>query len=391
MDQATKFCPNCGSQMPRSSKFCPKCGFKQPHLSDEKVQPQANDRGQINQKDTTGEGLASDPGPAQGMFTSQTASAGSNQSQVTPQDQYSRANANKNQLAPGFINSFKLLLRDAFTINHRMSRADFWWAALPTALISVVLFLLMAFISVNKSLALYSLNDEIQRPLLFGFILVYAAIYSFLTVAGFTAIIRRLHDTNRSGWNYCWILLPIVGPIMMMVFWCSQSVTNNRFPLTQSVLPWFKQWYSWPILLVVFLGSVGYFSATSQRMVRGEYGTETNYAFGYTDTKAALDVKQKVADQDSDDYGDPRVRWDTDRGASAIHLADDSEVMLDLNNSEVSIWKQLVRDTKAESAWLATHKGKQYSRIIIPNPDNSDRIYLDIYDGQIEYNVSDDM
>ncbi|MEM3803732.1 MAG: DUF996 domain-containing protein, partial [Conexivisphaerales archaeon] len=27
---ATKFCPNCGAQIPQSSTFCPKCGAKQP-------------------------------------------------------------------------------------------------------------------------------------------------------------------------------------------------------------------------------------------------------------------------------------------------------------------------------------------------------------------------
>lgn len=390
MDQATKFCPNCGSQMPRSSKFCPKCGFKQPPLSDEKVQPQANDRGQINQKDTTGKGLASDPGPAQGMFTSQTASAGSNQSQVTPQDQYSRANANKNQLAPGFINSFKLLLRDAFTINHRMSRADFWWAMLPTILISAILFLLMAFISVNKPLALYSLNDEIQRPLLFGFILVSAAIYSFLSIASFTAVIRRLHDTDRSGWHYCWSFLPLIGAIVLIVFLCSQGVPNNRFPLTQQVLPWVKQWYTWPILLVVFLGMVGEYSMTSQRMVSGAYGTETNYAFGYTGSKAALDVKQKVINEDSD-YGDPSVKWDTGRDEVSINLTNDSTVLQNLYDSDSAMWKSLVRNAESESGWLATHKGKRYSRIVVTDPDNSSREYLEVYNGQIKYNVGDNL
>ncbi|MCH4164323.1 MAG: DUF805 domain-containing protein [Lentilactobacillus diolivorans] len=391
MDQATKFCPNCGSQMPRSSKFCPKCGFKQPPLSDEKVQPQANDQGQINQKDTTGEGLASDPDPTQGMFTSQTASAGSNQSQITPQDQYSRVNANENQLAPGFINSFKLLLRDAFMINHRMSRADFWWAMLPTALIFTVLEILICTIAVDKPLALYSLNDDVQRPILFGIILVSSAIFSLLWVACFTANIRRLHDTNRSGWNYCWSFFPIAGGVVLLVFLCSKGTSMNRFPMSSSNILWVKKWYSWPILVVLFLWTGVSLSTANQHLIRSEYGTSTNYAFGFTGSQAARDIEQKVTDEDSDDYDSPSVRWDNSRGETAIHLSDNSRVMQGLNDSEVAIWKSLVRSATNESAWLAKNKGKRYSRIVVPNPDDSDRIFLDVYNGQVEYNTSDDM
>lgn len=35
--------------------------------------------------------------------------------------------------------------------------------------------------------------------------------------------VRRLHDTNRSGWNYWWCLLPIVGAIILLVFFVQGS------------------------------------------------------------------------------------------------------------------------------------------------------------------------
>ena len=42
--------------------------------------------------------------------------------------------------------------------------------------------------------------------------------------------LRRLHDINKSGWNYLWNYLPIVGPIILIV-WCSRRGTagDNRF------------------------------------------------------------------------------------------------------------------------------------------------------------------
>ncbi|MDR1818100.1 MAG: DUF805 domain-containing protein [Puniceicoccales bacterium] len=47
--------------------------------------------------------------------------------------------------------------------------------------------------------------------LYFGFLL--AALLPMLAVQ-----VRRLHDTGRSGWNYLWGFLPIIGGIILFVF-----------------------------------------------------------------------------------------------------------------------------------------------------------------------------
>ena len=42
--------------------------------------------------------------------------------------------------------------------------------------------------------------------------------------------IRRLHDTDRSGWWYWIILVPLAGPIILIVFLCQQGTpAHNRF------------------------------------------------------------------------------------------------------------------------------------------------------------------
>jgi len=49
-------------------------------------------------------------------------------------------------------------------------------------------------------------------------------------VPGFCVGVRRLHDTNRSAWNYFWFLLPIVGWIILIVFLCQKGdAAANRF------------------------------------------------------------------------------------------------------------------------------------------------------------------
>ena len=34
---------------------------------------------------------------------------------------------------------------------------------------------------------------------------------------------RRMHDTGRSGWNWLWLLVPIAGVIILLVFECQDS------------------------------------------------------------------------------------------------------------------------------------------------------------------------
>ncbi len=47
-------------------------------------------------------------------------------------------------------------------------------------------------------------------------------------IPGIAIMIRRLHDTNRSGWYWCWGLLPIVGWIILLIALCQKSVDENN-------------------------------------------------------------------------------------------------------------------------------------------------------------------
>src|SRR6187402_1361182 len=49
-------------------------------------------------------------------------------------------------------------------------------------------------------------------------------------VPSLAVAVRRLHDTDRSGWNILWGFLPIVGTIVVLVFLCLPSTPGtNRF------------------------------------------------------------------------------------------------------------------------------------------------------------------
>lgn len=59
----------------------------------------------------------------------------------------------------------------------------------------------------------------LDRVLFHSFDWPLAGLYSLATVVPQLALqFRRLHDTGRTGWALLWVLLPIVGWIVLLVF-----------------------------------------------------------------------------------------------------------------------------------------------------------------------------
>ena len=52
----------------------------------------------------------------------------------------------------------------------------------------------------------------------------------FLFVPSLAVGVRRLHDTNRSGWWHLLMFLPVIGWIVLLVFYCLPGTQGaNRF------------------------------------------------------------------------------------------------------------------------------------------------------------------
>lgn len=95
------------------------------------------------------------------------------------------------------------------TFSGRAPRSEYWFFVLFQCLIVVAYGLLMPF--------------ETGRALL-GLLLL----ANFLPAICVT--VRRLHDTDRSGWWY-WIgLIPLVGAILLLIWFCTRGTSGaNRF------------------------------------------------------------------------------------------------------------------------------------------------------------------
>ena len=98
--------------------------------------------------------------------------------------------------------SFPDAIRDGFqkyvTFSGRSSRAAYWWWVLFDLLAVLVAFI------VDSALG--------TMPLFY----VLTALALFLP--GLAVLVRRLHDTSRSGWWILIGLIPIVGSIVLLVF-----------------------------------------------------------------------------------------------------------------------------------------------------------------------------
>lgn len=53
--------------------------------------------------------------------------------------------------------------------------------------------------------------------------------YIFLFIPSVAVSVRRLHDVNKSGWNMLWIFLPVVGIIILTIYWLQESDEDNQY------------------------------------------------------------------------------------------------------------------------------------------------------------------
>jgi uncharacterized membrane protein YhaH (DUF805 family) len=97
----------------------------------------------------------------------------------------------------------KVVLEHYADFNGRARRAEFWWYFLANLIISIVLNILGA---ATK------------------FFVIVAFIYALaVLIPGLAVGVRRLHDTGKSGWWLLIGLIPIVGIIVLIVFFATDG------------------------------------------------------------------------------------------------------------------------------------------------------------------------
>jgi uncharacterized membrane protein YhaH (DUF805 family) len=110
------------------------------------------------------------------------------------------------------------------TFTGRARRAEFWWFVLFYIIVNFILGLIDSVLFGTTTTTETSFSAETDTPILSG-------IFWLATIIPYIAVgVRRLHDTNRTGW---WLLLgfiPLIGAIILIVWFATGGDRGrNRF------------------------------------------------------------------------------------------------------------------------------------------------------------------
>jgi uncharacterized membrane protein YhaH (DUF805 family) len=90
-------------------------------------------------------------------------------------------------------------------------------------------FMLFLFIFVVAAYMIVFLGVALDSSIIAGiggfltFVILLASIIPSLAVT-----VRRLHDTNRSGWFYFIGLIPLIGGILLLVWYCTEGTHGDN-------------------------------------------------------------------------------------------------------------------------------------------------------------------
>ena len=105
-----------------------------------------------------------------------------------------------------FVQSIQTCYKKFFDFSGRASKSEYWWFQLYTIII-------------------YGMQFVFQGDLVLVFSILVIANIIPLYAAG----VRRLHDTDKSGWFVLISIIPILGLIIFFLLMADGSKGKNRF------------------------------------------------------------------------------------------------------------------------------------------------------------------
>ena len=118
------------------------------------------------------------------------------------------------------MNTYIGVLQKYAVFSGRATRSEFW---LFTLINSIVISTLGGLLFVEFLFSLFSL--------------FYLAFGLAILIPSIAVLVRRLHDTGRSGWWYFLTLIPLIGPIILIIFLVGRSDLDNEYGLVPDSQP----------------------------------------------------------------------------------------------------------------------------------------------------------
>jgi uncharacterized membrane protein YhaH (DUF805 family) len=122
----------------------------------------------------------------------------------------------------GFTEAIQTVFSNYANFSGRAARPEYWWWFLFTWIVSLV----------SQALDRWARIGAIESPTYAGVFvgLITGIVALALIIPSWAVLVRRLHDTNRSGWWWLLVFIPIIGWIILIVFLASAGTPGpNRF------------------------------------------------------------------------------------------------------------------------------------------------------------------
>ena len=125
------------------------------------------------------------------------------------------------------------VFRNYADFSGRARRSEYWFSFLTYQIFTRTYLIFTLAVSAGFS------ASERSQIALANILLFFLALFGLGTFLPMLAVqVRRLHDIDKSGWNILWFNIPLVGSILMIVWYCRPgTVGDNRFgpdPLAQT-------------------------------------------------------------------------------------------------------------------------------------------------------------
>lgn len=109
----------------------------------------------------------------------------------------------------------------------RAPRSEYWWFALFSFIAAVVIMIVESALGLGQG-SMRSGHGEFSASFNGGILSILWALGNFLP--SLAVGVRRLHDTDRSGWWLLIAFIPLIGAIVLLVFFCTRGTPDpNRF------------------------------------------------------------------------------------------------------------------------------------------------------------------
>ena len=90
----------------------------------------------------------------------------------------------------------------------RARPSEYWWWVLFSVIVQTVTYVLL--ITVVASGDAGSMTSAV--------VIIWVVVWAALLLPSLAVLVRRFHDTGKSGWFFFLGLIPLIGPILLIVF-----------------------------------------------------------------------------------------------------------------------------------------------------------------------------